>query len=116
MITKKHIRQYLDKLSPDIPTRQGEMPDHMWQKLHEYIVKHYKRLDKGARAYADEIFDQLDASVRQRIDSLPEGLEKKVLSRKLSMVRGEHQARSYRTHHSAPPKYLVLLVNLKRLY
>jgi hypothetical protein len=89
MITKKHIRQYLDKLSQDIPTRQGEMPDHMWQKLHEYIVKHYKRLDKGARAYADEIFDQLDASVRQRMDSLPEGSEKKVLSRKLSMVRGE---------------------------
>lgn len=89
MITNKHIRQYLDKLSLDTPPRQGEMPDHMWQKLHEYIVKHYKRLDKEARAYADEIFDQLDASVSRRIYSLPEGREKKVLSRKLSMVRGE---------------------------
>ena len=89
MITKKHIRQYLDKLSPGIPTRQGEMPNHVWQKLHEYIVKHYKRLDKEARAYADGIFDQLDAGVKQRIYSLPEGRQKKVLSRKLSMVRGE---------------------------
>jgi hypothetical protein len=89
MITKKHIRQYLDKLSSDIPTKQGEMPDHIWQKFHEYIIMHYKRLDKGARAYADGIFDQLDASVKQRIYSLPEGREKKVLSRKLSMVRGE---------------------------
>lgn len=89
MITKRHIRQYLDELSSGIPTRQGEMPDHVWQQLQEYMVKHYNRLDKGARAYADEIFDQLDAGVRQRIDSLPEGREKKVLSRKLSMVRGE---------------------------
>jgi hypothetical protein len=79
----------LDKLSPGIPAKQGEVSDHVWEQLHEYIVKHYKRLDKGARAYADEIFDQLDASVKQRIDSLPEGREKKLLSRKLAMVRGE---------------------------
>ena len=79
MITKKHIRQYLDKLSPGIPAKQGEVSDHVWERLHEYIVKHYKRLDKGARAYADEIFDQLDASVKKRIDSLPEGREKKLL-------------------------------------
>jgi hypothetical protein len=89
MITKKHITQYLDKLLSGIPTKQGEMPHHVWEQYHEYIVKHYKRLDKGARAYADEIFDQLDASVKQRIDSLPEGRQRKVLSRKLSMVRGE---------------------------
>ena len=89
MITKKHIRQYLDKLSPGIPAKQGEVSDHVWERLHEYIVKHYKRLDKGARAYADEIFDQLDASVKKRIDSLPEGREKKLLSRKLAIVRGE---------------------------
>jgi hypothetical protein len=89
MITKKHIRQYLDKLSPGIPTKQGEVSDHVWEQLHEYTVKHYKRLDKGARAYADEIFDQLDASVNKRIDSLPEGREKKLLSRKLAIVRGE---------------------------
>ena len=89
MITRKHISQYLEKLSTGIPTKQGEMPDHVWQQLHEYIVKHYKRLDKGARAYADEIFDQLDASLERRIDALFEGREKKVLSRKLSIVRGE---------------------------
>jgi len=89
MITKKHIRQYLDKLSPGIPAKQGQVSEHVWEQLHEYIVKHYKRLDKGARAYADEIFDQLDRSVKKRMDSLPEGHEKKVWSRKLSMVRGE---------------------------
>ncbi len=89
MITKKHIRQYLDKLSSGIPSKQGGMSDHVWQQLHEYIVKHYKRLDKGARAYADEIFDQLDGSLKQKIDSLPEGRQRKVLSRKLSTVRGE---------------------------
>ncbi|HID28442.1 MAG TPA: hypothetical protein EYP19_00370 [Desulfobacterales bacterium] len=89
MITRKHISQYLEKLSTGISTKQGEIPDHVWQQLHEYIVKHYKRLDKGARAYADEIFDQLDASLERRIDALTEGRERKVLSRKLSMVRGE---------------------------
>ncbi|MGD8758219.1 MAG: hypothetical protein PVH78_05040, partial [Deltaproteobacteria bacterium] len=89
MITKKHIRQYLDKLSPGIPAKEGQLSDQVWQQLHEYIVKHYKRLDKGARAYADEIFDQLDRSVKKRMDSLPKGREKKVWSRKLSMVRGE---------------------------
>lgn len=89
MITRKHIRQYLDKLSPGIPVKQGQVSDHVWEQLHEYIVKHYKRLDQGARAYADEIFDQLDADVKKRIDSLPESREKQVLSQKLSMVRGE---------------------------
>ena len=89
MITKKHIRQYLDKLSSGIPSEQGQMSAHVWEQLHEYMINHYRRLDKEARAYADEIFDQLDASVKQRIDSLPEGREKKALRRKLSMVRGQ---------------------------
>jgi hypothetical protein len=89
MITKKHIRQYLDKLSAGLPVEQGQMSDQVWEQLHEYIVKHYKRLDKGARAYADEIFDQLDAGVKERIDSLPDGREKKVLNRKFSTIRGE---------------------------
>lgn len=79
----------MDKLSSGIPTKQGEMPDHVWEQYHEYIVKHYKRLDKGARAYADEIFNQLDGSVKQTIDSLPQGPQRKALNRKLSMVRGE---------------------------
>ncbi len=79
----------MDKLSPGIPAKQGGVSDHVWEQLHEYIVKHYKRLDKGARAYADEIFDQLDASLKKRIATLPEGREKKLLSRKLAMVRGE---------------------------
>ncbi len=79
----------MDKLSSGIPSEQGRMSAHVWEQFHEYMINHYKRLDKEARAYADEIFDQLDASVKQRIDSLPEGRERKVLSRKLSMVRGE---------------------------
>jgi hypothetical protein len=79
----------LDKLSSGIPSEQGRMSAHVWEQFHEYMIDHYKRLDKEARAYADEIFDQLEASVIQRIDSLPEGRERKVLSRKLSMVRGE---------------------------
>ena len=89
MITKEHIRQYLNKLSSGIPCEQGQMSADVWEQFHEYMINHYKRLDKEARACADEIFDQLDASVEQRIDSLPEGREKKALSRKLSMVRGQ---------------------------
>jgi hypothetical protein len=60
--------------------------------LHEYIVRHYKRLDKGARAFADKIFDEFDASINNKIDSLPAGRERQVLSRKLSMVRGERSS------------------------
>jgi hypothetical protein len=89
MITKKHIRQYLDKLSPGVASEQVQVSDDVWQKLHEYIVRHYERFDKEARAYADEIFDQLEADVEKRIGSLPQGLEKNELSRKLSAVRGE---------------------------
>ncbi|MBW2073456.1 MAG: hypothetical protein JRI58_01710 [Deltaproteobacteria bacterium] len=89
MITKENIRQYLDKLSSGIGSEQGQMPSHVWQKFHEYIVTHYKRLDKETRAYANEIFDQMEASLEQRIESLPESSEKKTLSRKLAVVRGE---------------------------
>jgi hypothetical protein len=65
------------------------MSAHVWEQFHEYMINHYNLLDKEARAYADEISDQLDASVKQRIHSLPEGRERDVLSRKLSMVRAE---------------------------
>lgn len=89
MITKKHISEYLDKLSSGVTYEQGEMPVHVWQKFHEYMVTHYGRLDKDARAYADEIFDQLEASVEQKAYSLPQGRERKALSQKLSMVQGK---------------------------
>ncbi|MDY6951500.1 MAG: hypothetical protein SWE60_08310 [Thermodesulfobacteriota bacterium] len=89
MITKRHIRRYLDTLSSGVSYEDGQMPDHVWQQLHEYLVSHYKRLDHGARAYADGVFDQLDLSLKERIDSLREGRNKKVLNRKLAIVRGE---------------------------
>ncbi len=89
MITKRHIRKYLDRLSSDKPSGKPQLSDELWHELYEYLVKHYKRLDKGARAYADEIFDQLDASLRRRIESLPEGQEKKTLGSKLAIVRSE---------------------------
>jgi hypothetical protein len=89
VLTRRHIKKYLDRVSRDAPDKDGQMSDHAWQQLHEYLVKHYGRLDKRARSYADEIFDQLDASVRQRIESLPGGREKKLLRKKLSIVRAE---------------------------
>jgi hypothetical protein len=89
MITKEHIRQYFSKLSAGIPSDQGEMPAHVWQQFNEYLVSHYERLDKEARAYANSIFDQLEASLEQSVGSLPEDPAKKALSRKLSMVRGK---------------------------
>ena len=89
MITNKHIRQRLDKISSGIPSEQGQMPAHVWQELNEYLVNHYERLDKEARSYADNVFDQLEAGIEQRIGSLPEGRAKKAVRRRLSMVRGE---------------------------
>ena len=89
MITKEHLKQYLDKLSSGIASEQGQMSARVWQQFHEYMVNYYRRLDKEARAYADEIFNQMEADVEQRIDSLPAGPEKKKLGRKLSMVWGE---------------------------
>ena len=89
MITNKHIRERLDKISSGIPSERGQMPAHVWQELNEYLVNHYERLDKEARSYADNVFDQLEAGIEQRIGSLPEGRAKKALRRKLSMVRGE---------------------------
>ncbi|UCD86605.1 MAG: hypothetical protein JSV01_02170, partial [Desulfobacterales bacterium] len=89
MITKEHIRQYFSKLSAGIPSDQGEMPAHVWQQFNEYLVSHYERLDKEGRAYANSIFDQLEASLEQSVGSFPEDPAKKALSRKLSMVRGK---------------------------
>jgi len=89
MITKKHISEYLGKLSSGVTYEQGEMPVHVWQKPHEYIVTHYGRLDKDARVYADDIFNQLEARIEQSIYSLPQGRERKALSQKLSRVRGK---------------------------
>jgi hypothetical protein len=89
MITQEHIRQHLSKVSSGIPPERGQMPAHVWQEFHEYLVDHYERFDEEARTYADSIFDQIEASIEQKIGSLPEGPGKKTLSRKLSMVRGE---------------------------
>jgi len=88
VITKSHIKRYLDKLSSS-GAAEGGSPGVVWRGFHEYVVRHYQRLDQGARAFADEVFDQLDAAVEERIASLPEGKEKRTLVRKFSVVRGE---------------------------
>jgi len=88
VITKSHIKRYLDKLSSSSAV-EGISPGAAWRDFHEYVVRHYRRLDPGARAFADEMFDQLDAAVEERIASLPGGKEKRTLVRKFSMVRGE---------------------------
>jgi hypothetical protein len=89
MITKKHIKQHLNRLSSGIPTERGQMPADVWQQFHEYMTDHYERLDKEARAYANDIFDQLEAGIEQGIDGLPDGREKKALCQKLATARGE---------------------------
>jgi hypothetical protein len=89
MITKKHIRRYLNDLSSGTSSQQGRMPADVWQQFHDYMIDHYERLDKEARAYANDIFDQLETGIEQRIDSLPDGQEKKALCQKLSTARGE---------------------------
>ena len=89
MITKKHIKQHLNRLSSGMSSEPGQMPADMWQQFYEYITDHYERLDKEARAYANDIFDQLEAGIDQGIDGLPDGREKKALRQKLSMARGE---------------------------
>lgn len=89
MITKKHIQKRLEELSSDVFCENSQMPAAMWQAIHEYMVNHYERLDKEARAYADDIFDQLEASMEQKIRFLPESREKKLLNRKLSTVQGK---------------------------
>jgi hypothetical protein len=89
MITKRDLVQYLNKLSSGIRSEDGEMPPHVWQQFIEYMVFQYKRLNKEARSYADDFFDDVEAAVERKIDSLPEGSKKAALTRKLSMVRGE---------------------------
>jgi hypothetical protein len=88
VLTKKHIRRYLDEISRHAPSKDGRISDQVWQQLQEYLVRHYKRLDEKARAYADDIFDQLEGSIQKQIQSLPEGEEKRTLKRKLAIVRG----------------------------
>jgi hypothetical protein len=88
VITRSHIKKYLNKLSSS-DAAEGGAPGAAWRDFHEYVVRHYQQLDQGARAIADEIFDELDAAVEERIASLPEGKEKRTLVRKFSMVRGE---------------------------
>ena len=78
MLTKRHIKKHLNKISASLAD-EGNPPGAMWYAFHDYAVKHYKRLDKGARALSDEIFDELDARVKAWIDSLPQGQEKKKL-------------------------------------
>lgn len=89
MITEEHIRQHLNRLSSGTFGEKGRMPDDVWEQLQEYLTSHYERLGKNARAYANNIFDQLEAGIVKRIEGLPEGREKRVLRRKLSTVRGK---------------------------
>ena len=89
MIGNQEIKQYLEKVSKGIQPKGNQMSAEVWDRFYEYIVAHYNRLDNETRAYADEIFDQMEASIEEKIDSLPEGRQKKGLSRKLCMVRGE---------------------------
>ncbi|MBW1742081.1 MAG: hypothetical protein JRJ47_01450 [Deltaproteobacteria bacterium] len=89
MITKEHIRKHLDTLTSGTLPEQGHMPADVWEQLQEYLTNHYERLGKDARAYANNIFDQLEVGIEQRIDSIPDGTEKKVLHQKLSTARGE---------------------------
>jgi len=63
--------------------------DALWRRFHDYMARHYFRLDKDARGLADEMFDTLDVEVQRQISTLPEGRRKSLLERKLAMVRGE---------------------------
>jgi len=89
MITKEHIRKHLNTLSSGTLAEQSQMPADVWQKFYEYMTDHYERLDKETKAYANDVFDQIETSIEQRIARLPEGREKNALRRKLSTARGE---------------------------
>ncbi len=89
MITEEHIRQHLKRLSSGSLGEQGQMSADVWEQLQEYLTNHYERLGKDARVYANNIFDQLETGVEQRINGLRQGREKTVLRRKLSTARGE---------------------------
>jgi len=89
MITKKHLTRYLEELSSDAPSREGELSSDAWQLYVKYLIDHYKRLDKQARSYADDIFDQVEAAIERTIGSLSQGPKKDLLRRKLAVVRGE---------------------------
>ncbi|MBW1896473.1 MAG: hypothetical protein JRI47_05390, partial [Deltaproteobacteria bacterium] len=89
MITKKHLTKHLKELSSGAPSQKGELSSETWQRYVEYLIDHYKRLDKQARSYADDIFDQIEAAIERTIGSLPQGPKKDVLRRQLAVVRGE---------------------------
>jgi hypothetical protein len=89
MITEEHIRKYLKELSLGSPGEQGRMSADVWEQLQEYLTNHYERLGKDARVYANDIFDQVEAGIEQRINDLPGGREKKALQRNLSAARGQ---------------------------
>ena len=89
MITEEHIRKHLKGLSSDPLEEQGQMSADVWEKFQEYLTNNYGRFSKDARAYANDIFDQLESGMEQRMNGLPEGREKKALRRKLFTARGE---------------------------
>jgi hypothetical protein len=89
MITKKHLTKYLEELSFHAPSQEGELSSEAWQRYIQYLIDHYKRLDKEARSYADDIFDQVEAAIERTIGSLSQGAKKDLLRRKLAVVRGE---------------------------
>lgn len=89
MITKGHIKKYLQSITPDVSHDKGPAAAYVWRQFHEYVVEHYKRLDKEARIFADTVFDELDLAVQQRVESLLHGRRKTTLKRKLAMLRGD---------------------------
>jgi hypothetical protein len=89
VITKKHLTKYLKELSSSAPSQKGELSSETWQRYVEYLIDHYKRLDKQARSYADDIFDQVEAAIERTIGSLSQGEKKDALRRQFAVVRGE---------------------------
>jgi hypothetical protein len=89
VITEEHIRKYLKALSSDSLDEQGQMPADVWEQFQEYLTNNYERFGKDARAYANNIFDQLEAGIEERINGLPEGRQKWALRQKLLTARGE---------------------------
>ena len=89
MITEEHIRKHLRALSSESLGEQGQMSADVWEQFQEYLTDNYGRFGKEARAYADNIFDQLEAGIERRINGIPEGREKTALRRKLFTARGE---------------------------
>jgi hypothetical protein len=89
MITKRHLTNYLKDLSSASPSNNGEMAPDAWRRYVEYLTDHYKRLDKNARKYADDIFDQVEAGMEKVAGALPQGPRKERLRRQIAVARGE---------------------------